>query len=112
MAKFDPSKPFGEIQGLHAARYVQDDKYFDAAGNELEEDGSRKKTAGKAPVDPKLVAAATGKKGKAPVDPKLVAAATGKKGKAAAAPAAVPAAVPGDADAQLQAQLGSDGAFQ
>ena len=95
MAKFDPSKPFGEIQGLHAARYVQDDKYFDAAGNELEEDGSRKKTAGKAPVDPKLVAAATG-----------------KKGKAAAAPAAVPAAVPGDADAQLQAQLGSDGAFQ
>lgn len=91
MAKFDPSKPFGEIQGLHAARYVQDDKYFDAAGNELEEDGSPKKTAGKAPVDPKLVAAATGKKGKA---------------------AAAPDAVPGDADAQLQAQLGSDEALQ
>lgn len=55
MAKFDPTRDYGEISGDHPARYVQDGLYFDALGNELPGQVKPKKAAAKpaeaAPVD-------------------------------------------------------------
>jgi hypothetical protein len=60
-AKLDRNRPFGEIQGEHPCRFMQDGKWFQAQGLECDESGKLVKGAptGKAPLDPATVAKAT-----------------------------------------------------
>jgi hypothetical protein len=106
MSKLDRSKPFGEVFGGHPARFEQDGKFFNSAGDEIEIVIVEEKGE-----DGKLVPVQRAK----PVgaDDKPAAKPAGKKQTAKAA-APVEETQPADpVDDQLAAQLGDgDASFE
>jgi len=50
--KLNREKPYGEVFGLTDARYYQNGKYFNAAGDEVTEDGELVRPSKKSPTIP------------------------------------------------------------